>query len=357
MTGKERTIKAFLFDEPDRVPRYWPAFWPEFYAKWSARHGETDLHEYFGDDMRLVAANETAWPGRAGLLSREGDTAIVRSGWGEIKRTRPEFSASYEVIGQLIQPAIPERIDPDKIEFEDPFLDSRYEGAARQANEWKDRYFVWCKSGGPYLRASFMRGEENFWMDTVEDPEWVKAFVDRVSDHIMTVAIEAMRRFGLQETGIAIYDDVAAGWGPFVGARRYQELFLPALSRMVMRYKSAGAARVMHHSDGNVLSLLDMWVDAGIDAINPVEFGSGMDPVKIKEKYGNRLVCTGGLDNTGILVRGDKTEIKDHVLHLLSAGRGGGFVIGPHSIGPDIEVETMEYVLELLEENSRYPLA
>ena len=49
-------------------------------------------------------------------------------------------------------------------------------------------------------------------------------------------------------------------------------------------------------------------------------------------------------------------EIRDHVLYLMEAARGGGFVIGSHSIGPDIKVQTMDYVLELLEEHSYYPL-
>jgi uroporphyrinogen-III decarboxylase len=82
-----------------------------------------------------------------------------------------------------------------------------------------------------------------------------------------------------------------------------------------------------------------------------------MDPVQIRQRFGNRLVCVGGLDNCEILPRGDRAEIRDHVLHLLEAGRGGGYLFGPHSIGPDIRVETMEYVLELLAEYGNYPLA
>ena len=57
-----------------------------------------------------------------------------------------------------------------------------------------------------------------------------------------------------------------------------------------------------------------------------------------------------------MLPRGDRVEIRDHVLYLMEAARGGGFVIGSHSIGPDIKVQTMDYVLELLEEHSYYPL-
>lgn len=355
VTGKQRVMKAMKFEEPDRVPRYWQHFWPAFQESWMGRYGKMDLFAHFGNDMHLVRPDEAAWPTRAGLIERRGDKAVVRSGWGETKLCCSEVPTA-QLMGQLLEPAVPERIDPEQLHFDDPLMDSRFEPVAMEAAALKDDYFVWCKSGGPYMRPALMRGEQQLWIDVVEDPEWTRAFVDRVVDHIVTVAIEGMRRFGLQETGIAIYDDVAASWGPFVGPAHYERVFLPALQRMVKAYKDAGAARVMHHADGNVLPLLDMWIDAGIDAINPVEFRSGMDPVKIREHHGTRLVCVGGLDNCDILPRGDRGEIHDHVLHLLEAGRGGGFIFGPHSIGPDIEIETMEYVLQLLEEYGNYPL-
>jgi len=185
----------------------------------------------------------------------------------------------------------------------------------------------------------------------------VGALVDRVTDHLIAVGVESIRRWHMQDTGIAIFDDLAASWGPFVGPERYEHLFLPRLQRMVRAYRDAGARFVMHHADGNVLPLLDMWVDVGIDAVNPLEYRSSMDPVRIRRQYGSSLALIGGLDNCAILPRGDRGEVRDHILSLLEVGRGGGYVFGPHSIGPDISVDTMLYVLELLEEHGTYPLS
>ncbi|MCK5801882.1 MAG: hypothetical protein KAI66_03570, partial [Lentisphaeria bacterium] len=174
--------------------------------------------------------------------------------------------------------------------------------------------------------------------------------VDHVADHITTVGVESIRRFGCQDTGIAIYDDCAANWGPFVSPDTYEQIFLPALRRMISAYKAAGAAKVMFHSDGNVAPLLDMWVDAGIDAINPIEFRLGMDPVQMRKQYGNRLVCVGGVCNTEILPRGDRAELRNHVQHLFEAATGGGFIIGTASISGDVSAATFEYLVELLDE-------
>lgn len=348
-TGKQRVMQAMNFQPPDRLPRYWQDFWPEFQQNWTRQFGATDLHRHFGDDMRLVQPEESAWPSRIGIVRKEGEMNIVRTGWGELKRTTLDTSFA-QIMGELLEPGVSDRVDPDTLVFDDPRLDSRFEKAGKRAAQLKEEHFVWCKSGGPYLRAAFMRGEEQFWLDVAEDPDWTRAFVNRVADHIAAVAIEGMKRFGLQETGIAIYDDACSSGGPFVGPKFYEQIFLPALRRMVKAYKDAGARWVMHHCDGNALPLLDMWIDAGIDAINPVEFRVGMDPVKIRQQYGRKLVCVGGLDNCAILPRGDRAEIRDHVLHLIEAGNDGGYVIGPHSIGPDISPATMQYVLQLLED-------
>ncbi len=352
MNHKERTAAAMNFQQPDRVPRYWQTFWAEFEHNWADQYGKTDLFDHFGDDMKLVVADECPWPSKVEVISEDSQWVVARTGWGDIKRTLPVKDRGQQAMGELLEAPVTERIDPDGLEFEDPRADSRYEEAGKKAAAFRDEYYCMCKTGGPYLRAAFMRGETEFWMDVAEDPDWVRVFVDRIVDHLIVIGLESLRRFDLYETGIAIYDDVAASWGPFVGPENYEKIFLPALRRMVKAYKGAGAKKVMHHSDGNNLTLLDMWVDAGIDAINPVEYRAGMDAVKLREQYADKLVCVGGLDNCAILPRGDKAEIKDHVEYLLGAGTGGGYILGPHSIGPDITPETMEYIRQLLDNDT-----
>jgi len=350
MTGKERFLAALEYREADRVPRFWDCFWDEFLVGWTKRFPDTDAMHYFGNDMLVVVADESPWPTRAGVIRESGDERIVRNGWGQVQRTRNDAHFS-----ELIEVAVPQRIDPDRIVFDDPLMDRRYEKRGFDDN-LQEECFLFCKTGGPYQRTTFLRGEEQFWLDLMDDPGWAEAVVDRVTDHLIAVGVESIRRWKMQDTGIAIFDDLAASWGPFVGPEMYERVFLPRLRRMVKAYKDAGARFVMHHADGNVLSLLDMWIDAGIDAINPLEYRSGMDALKIREQYGNTLVLIGGLDNCAILPRGDRREVRDHVLYLLEAGRGGGYVFGPHSIGPDIRIDTMLYVLELLEEYGTYPL-
>ena len=101
------------------------------------------------------------------------------------------------------------------------------------------------------------------------------------------------------------------------------------------------------------MPLLDLFVDIGFEGLNPVESRTTMDVVEIREKYGEKLGLVGGLDNSVILPRGDRAEVRAHVQHCLSIVKEGGYVIGAHTIGPDISVDTYDYVSELIDEYNR----
>ena len=353
LTGHDRVMMALNFQEPDRVPRY-EGFWEEFVDAWRSEKGlgaEADPIDYYGIDLIVVAADETAWPTRAGVVEQRGGETIERSGWGLLHRTAQD-SKFFE----QIEPALTERVDPDTLTFDDPLLDSRYEEAGKMADQYRGRCAVFCKTGGPYLRASWMRGTTNFLLDIAEDPDWVRAFVDRVTDNMLQVGVEQISRYGLQSTGIGIFDDIATNRGPIMGVKSYERIFYPSLCKMVRAYKEAGAAKVFHHCDGYVEDVLDLWVAAGIDAAHPLEARTGLDVLKIREKYDGRLAIIAGLDNCGVLPGGDREQVREHVLHALRAGRGGGLVLAAHSIGPDISVQTYDYVAELCREYGTYPL-
>ena len=93
------------------------------------------------------------------------------------------------------------------------------------------------------------------------------------------------------------------------------------------------------HSDGNIEILLDLFLGAGIEGINPVGHKAGMDVLRLKERYGDRLAFIGGVDNAHILPSGEKARIRARDLPILDAARGGGTIIGTYSIGMDVPVE------------------
>lgn len=332
--SKQVVLAACAFETPSRIPRI-EHFW-DLGPEWRERLGDYDEIS----DVLIRDPDETFFPSRTRIIEEKGGYIHRLDGWGRLTRTRP---GSY--FSETIDVALPAGKDPDSLRFDPPDLDIRFciEGlppaeSLRKIEEEKTRFCVFGKTGGPFLRSAFLRGEEQFLVDIARDPSLASAIAKRVADHLTAVGVEEIRRWNLHETGIWIYDDIGTSQGPIVSPRSFERIFLPLYRRMIEAYRRAGARYVFLHSDGNVLPLLDMFVDAGIDGLNPVERHSGMDPAVIRARY-PRLVLAGGVDNIGTLHDGPVEKIVEETRALIEMGRSGGVIIGAHSIGPDIPLE------------------
>lgn len=354
MSAHERVLRALDFKQPDRVPRC-DHYWPEFVEAWRREKKpgpDASIYQYYrSPDVLVVVGDEGVYPSRAGKLRSEGGYTWERDSWGRVVKVRTGAWMQLPV-----EAALKERSDLDRLAFEPATMDSRYAKIEAVAPAMKKHYCLLAKTGGPFLRGTFIRGEEDFLIDLVEDPVWAGEFVMRLTDHLTAVGLEELRRCDLYETGIWIYDDIAANWGTMMSPGTWERIFHPAYCKMISTWKRAGARRVLFHSDGNIWPVLDMLVEAGIDGINPLEHRSGMDAVKVREKYGKRLALLGGICNSAILPGGDRDEIRRHVERVLSVGKEGGLVIGSHSIGPDVTVDVYDYYIGLLDEHANYPL-
>ena len=352
MTSRQRVMAALNFQEPDRVPTGPWSFWGEFKQAW-LEEAQTDasLDDHFLQDVSIAVGNETPYPSIAGDLGTDGEYTLARDGWGQVKRTRSggaffeQMEVAYTEDGSLRHG-----------EFESPLLESRYASVDAAIEERKERYCVFAKIGGPFIRTGFMRGEMQWLIDLAADPKMAAEMAMRTAEHITQIGLEQLRRWDLYDTGVWVYDDMAATKGPMFSPATAEAVLAPAWAHIVDSFKDAGEAKVILHSDGNIGPLLDLFIDLGFDGINPVEYHVGLNPLELSKRYGDRLALLGGLDNAHILPRGNRAEVREHVLEVLRAGAGGGLVLATHSVAPDISVATMEYVRELMLEFGEYPM-
>lgn len=333
-------MAALDFQPTDRMGLF-DSFWGEFVEQWRRAKGlgpEVSIDDYYGIDIAICVADETAFPSRAGVIEERGSETISRDGWGRVSRTAPG-----RFFSETLDSAYADRAAFDRVPFEPPDLDSRYEGFLQQVAAEREKRCVFCKIGGPYLRTAFVRGQVDFLMDIASDVPFAKALVDRMADHLTQIGLESLRRGNLWDTGLWIYDDMCNNENPMVSPAKWEEIFFPAYRRMVQAFKEAGAKKVVLHCDGHLTPLLDLVIEAGIDAINPVEPKAHMDVVALKERYGRRLAYVGGMCNAQVLPRGTKAEIRRAVERIKEAAQDGGIIIGTHSIGPDVPVENYDY--------------
>jgi hypothetical protein len=334
MNAQDIVLAACAFRKPARIPRY-DSFW-EYPPAWQERLGPWENLT----DVSIWVPNEGAYPTRARFLEESGGWVYEIDNWGRTIRSRP---GSYFV--ETLHVALEGKVDPDADVFDPAGLDSRYlQGCADEqqvqtalAND-KRQHCVFGKTGGPYLRTTYVRGEEQFLMDIARDPLFARALADRMGAHLAAVGAVEIQRWSLQNTGIWIFDDMAYNLGPMFSPASFEKVFLPAYRAMIKAYKAAGARYVFLHSDGDIRLLLDMLVDAGIDGINPLEKRAQMDAFTIRRQYPG-LILTGGMCNTDTLINGPVARIQAEARDLIDLGRDGGFIVGTHSVSPEIRLE------------------
>ena len=135
-------------------------------------------------------------------------------------------------------------------------------------------------------------------------------------------------------------DDLGMQTGPQISPEMYRRFFKPRHALLWSTAKKLAPAgrggdpsrppvRVMLHCCGSVRSLLPDLIDAGMDAMNPVQISTaGMEAAGLKRDFGKDMVFWGGgCDTQTVLRSGTRAAVRDHVrrqVDILSPD--GGFV-------------------------------
>jgi len=100
---------------------------------------------------------------------------------------------------------------------------------------------------------------------------------------------------------------------------------------VVQAYHDKGI-KVIFHSDGNLMEILDDLVECNIDGLNPLEPLSGMDIGKIKRRIGQKVVLIGNIDCSHLLPFGTTEEVRKEVRKTIEvAASGSGFILASSS--------------------------
>lgn len=128
------------------------------------------------------------------------------------------------------------------------------------------------------------------------------------------------------------------------------------IAEMCSLYHSLGL-KVIYHSDGYIRPVIPDLIDAGVDAIAPVEIVSGLDLRELKDLFGKKIAFVGGLD-MGILCFGDAEQVRRTTIETLRImAPGGGFILGSDSeeLIDAIPVENVLAMHETAKESGKYP--
>ena len=200
-----------------------------------------------------------------------------------------------------------------------------------------------------------IRGVEEWYISTLIREDLVKEIYNRQTD----IAIENLRLlFEVIGNRIDVVFTCGTDFGTqnstFCSPETYDRIWLPYYRKVNDWIHQNTNWKTFKHSCGAVETLMSHFIESGFDIINPVQINaSGMDPRKLKEKYGDRLVFWGGgVDTQGAFAFGTPAQVKDQVkLQCEILNRDGGFVFNTiHNIQANVPFENVVAMLEALEE-------
>ncbi|MBN2475948.1 MAG: hypothetical protein JXB62_15155 [Pirellulales bacterium] len=230
------------------------------------------------------------------------------------------------------------------------FGDQAMIDGARRLRERTDRAILALFGGNLLEIGQFLYRNDKFLMLLAGDPKRVHEFLDRlVAIHLANLE-KFLSLVGPYIDIILFGDDLGMQSGPQMSPAMYREYFKPRHAQMWRRAKELADVKVQLHCCGGVRPLLDDLIDAGLDAINPVQIScQGMDPRGLKADFGQRLTFWGGgCDTHRVLSLATPDEIRRHVQEQVSIlSPGGGFVFQQvHNVLADVPPENVIAMLD-----------
>jgi len=154
--------------------------------------------------------------------------------------------------------------------------------------------------------------------------------------------------------------DFGAQNGPFVSPQTYRNLFMPFHKQVNEWVHRNTTWKTFIHSCGSVWALLEDFIAAGFDILNPVQCSAAnMNPFDLKERFGGRLTFWGGgVDTQGTLPFGSPQDVREEVRERIRAfGPGGGFVFNAvHNVQALVPVQNVLAMYQTAREYGAYPL-
>jgi len=233
---------------------------------------------------------------------------------------------------------------PAPLGFDDASLAELRRGA-RALRDATDRAIVGLFGGNLNETGQFLFRMDKFLLLLAQEPKRVHRFLDKVVELHLENLEKYLAAVGDCIDVILFGDDLGMQSGPQFSPRMYDEFFKERHAALWQRAKKLADVKVMLHCCGGVYELMPSLIEAGLDAINPVQISAaGMEPRRLKQEFGRDIVFWGGgCDTARVLPRGTPEEVRDHVREMVGIlSPQGGFVFQQvHNIMADVPPENI----------------
>ncbi len=296
------------------------------------------------------------------LIYPEGDTTAPPSG------RMPSSSYFFDTIIRQ-EPIDEDRLDPeDNLEEFGPVSEAylnQLAGAARKARATGRA--VMATFGGtafgdialvpaPFLKhPKGIRDVTEWYVSTRTRRDYIHKVFSRQCE-IALANLERIHAVAGDNVDVVFVcgTDFGTQTSAFCSVETLRELYLPYYKQVNDWIHRHTPWKTFKHSCGSVERFLNALIEAGFDAINPVQCSAtGMAPEHLKKTYGDRLVFWGGgVDTQKTLPFGKPEQVREEVLRRCEVfAKGGGFIFDAiHNIQARTPVENIVAMIDAVRE-------
>lgn len=219
------------------------------------------------------------------------------------------------------------------------------EALLRQKELFDKGYLTIFAVPGGFDEPRQLLGEEDLCIAFYDEPEMIEDMMTTMTD----TALKVMERVGdiVPIDNLIIHEDMAGKSGSLIGPNLIRQFLKPYYRTVWDCAQSYGAKLFSQDSDGNMNSVLDAFIECGVNCSYPFEPAAGMDMVEMRKKYGKKLYFKGGIDKHAL--RKDKAAIRAELEYkMCDLMKGGGTIFAlDHRIPNGVTLENYKYYVTL----------
>jgi uroporphyrinogen decarboxylase len=319
MTSKERVIKTYNFELPDRIPLDFCADVPVYDAliRKTGVGDALELMDHFHIDFRWARPK---WIGPE-LIDSEGRT----TDYFGIPREGEAFG--YAVEHPLSH--VKTKADVDAYPWPKPeFWD--YDVFVEECERFRE-YAVYGGAWGWFsCAASDLVGMDRFYLMMIDDPELAFYIMEKTTNFFYDISRIMFQKAKGQVDIFFTGDDYGGQNAPLMSLPLWRKLIKPHAERLYTLAREYGLF-ITQHSCGCIIDFIPDLLELGLNAIEPVQVrAKDMDFENLVSRYAGKVVLQGSIDTQKTLPFGTVQDVQNEVRSRIRLfKKRGGFVLGP----------------------------
>ena len=217
--------------------------------------------------------------------------------------------------------------------FEPELNKAKQNGLAVFSGMWAPFYHI----------VADMFGMEEYFIRMYTDPDVIIAVTEHVVDYFLAANEIFFSRYASEIDAYFFGNDFGSQLDLMISPEFFRKFVMPYQQKLINQAKRHGLYAVLH-SCGAISRIIPELIDAGIDALHPIQAKAvHMNAEYLAKEYKNDIVFIGGVDTQELLPFGNPQQVYDMVLYLRELF-GNNYIVSPshEALLPNVSPENVE---------------